>query len=197
GRAIALPETLARPRMGGAQRVQQLRLRRDPVDHPERRRIRGDRAEQRFLLTDRPEIRHALPAIGEHHRQITEHPARVMATAALLEAGQPKRQRPREPQLVGHRREQRAPRVRDQTVSVRGDFYGYRASITHHLQGEPPSSNLRPSSSRRIAAQPDVSTFPRPRSAGGAVSYCTPWVSSSFDASADAGNTSAAPTTRA
>jgi len=26
--------------------------------------------------------------------------------------------------------------MRDQTGSVRRDFYGYRASVTHHLQGE-------------------------------------------------------------
>ncbi len=34
-------------------------------------------------------------------------------------------------------------RMRHQTRSVRRDFYGCRASITHHSQGEPPSSGPR------------------------------------------------------
>jgi len=61
----------------------------------------------------------------------------------LLQASQPHRQRRREPQLVGDLRDERGARVRDQTRSVRRDFYGYRASITHHLQGEPPSSGSK------------------------------------------------------
>ena len=139
-RAVQLPEPLARPRVRRAQRVQQPRVGGDPVDHPKRGRVRRDRPEQRLLIAHRAEIRHALAAVGEHHRQITDHPARVMTATALLDRGQPQRQRLRQPQLVGHPRQQRAARVRHQPRSVRRDFYGYRASITHHLQGEPPSS---------------------------------------------------------
>jgi hypothetical protein len=84
------------------------------------------------------EVRHALPAIGEHHRQITDHPPRVMTTTPLLDARQAQRERPRKPQLPRDLREQRGARVRDQTRSVRRDIYGYRASITHHPQSEPP-----------------------------------------------------------
>jgi len=108
--------------------------------HPKRGRVRRDRPEQRLLIAHRPQIRHALAAVGEHHRQITNHTARVVTATALLDRAQPQRQRLRQPQLVGHLRQQCAARVRHQPRSVRRDFYGYRASITHHLQGEPPSS---------------------------------------------------------
>ena len=169
GRAVQLPEPLARPRVRRAQRVQQPRLRRDPVDHPERGRVRRHRPEQRLLVAHRAEIRHALAAVGEHHRQITDHPARVMTATPLLQPRQPQRQRAREPELVSDLRQQRAARVRHQTRSVRRDIYGYRASIAHHLQGEPPSSGSGPSASPRIPAQPDKSAPPPP----GARSYCT------------------------
>jgi hypothetical protein len=122
-----------RPRVRAAQPLEQLRLRRDPVDHPERRRIRGHYAEQRLLVTHRAEVADALTAVGEHRRQITDHPARIVTPAALLQASQPQRQSAREPELVGHLREQRRVRVRDQTVSVRCDLYREIAAIALHL----------------------------------------------------------------
>jgi hypothetical protein len=166
GRVVQLPEPLPRSRVRHTQRLQQRRVARDSLDHPKRGRVRRDRPEQRLPITHRAEIRDALAAVGEHHRQIADHAARVMPATALLDRGQPQRQRLREPEPVGHPSQQRTARVRHQTRSVRRDFYGYRASITHHLQGEPPSSSLRPSASRRIAAQPDVSAPPH---TGGAV----------------------------
>jgi hypothetical protein len=66
-----------------------------------------------------------------------------MPATPLFQAGQPQRQRAGQPNLVSHLRQQRGPRVRHQPRSVRRDFYGYRASFTHHLQGEPPSSGSR------------------------------------------------------
>ena len=165
-RAVQPPEPLARPRVRRAQRLQQPGLGRDPVDHPERGRVRRHLTEQRLLLADRAEIGHALAAVGEHHRQIADHPARVMAATALLQARQPQRQRPRQPELVGDLRQQRAARVRHQTRSVRRDIYGYRASITHHLQGEPPSSGFRTSTTQESLLS---RTTPRPRTPGARV----------------------------
>src|SRR5207249_4961305 len=95
-----------------------------------------------------------------------DHAPRLMPTTALLEPRQPHRQRSGEPELVRDLPDQRDPRMRDQTSTVRRDFYGYRASITHHLQGEPPSQGSGPSARPRIPAQPDVSA---PPPAGGAV----------------------------
>src|SRR5918992_3903460 len=89
-----------------------------------------------------------------------------MATTTLLDGGQPQRQRLRQTELVGDLRQQSGPCVRHQTRSVRADFYGYRASVTHHPQGEPPSSGSRTFDKPRIPAQPDVSA---PPPTGGAV----------------------------
>jgi hypothetical protein len=137
-RAVELPKPLARPRVRGTQLLQEL-LGGDPVDDPERGRVRRHLPEQRLLIAHRAEIRHALPAVRQHHCQIPDHPPRIMPTTPLLERSQPQRQRPREPQLVSYLRDQPAARVRHQTRSVRRDLYGYRAPIAHHLQGEPPS----------------------------------------------------------
>jgi hypothetical protein len=139
GRATQLPEPLARAGERDPDRLQQPWRRRDPVDHPKRCRVRRHLTEQRVLLTNRTEIRHALAAINEHHREIADHPARVMTATPTLDRGQPPRERPRESHLLRDLRNQRTARVRDQARSVRRDFYGYRASTTHHPQGEPPS----------------------------------------------------------
>jgi hypothetical protein len=85
------------------------------------------------MITHRAEVRDALAAVGQHHRQIADHPAGIMSTTPLLDSRQSQRQRLREPELVGHLGEQRAGRARDQARSVRRDVYGYRASITRHL----------------------------------------------------------------
>ena len=154
-RAVQRPEPLARPRVRSPQHVHQPGVGRDPIDHPERRRVRRDGTEQRLLIAHRPEIGHALAAVGQHHRQVPNHPARVMPTTSLLQARQPQRQRPGQSNLVSDLRYQRAARVRHQTRSIRRDLYGYPASSTHHPQGEPPSSGSGPSTSPRIPAQPD------------------------------------------
>jgi hypothetical protein len=56
--------------MRDTDRVQQPWRRSDPVDHSKRRRVRRHSPEQRVLLTDHTEVRDALAAIDEHHREI-------------------------------------------------------------------------------------------------------------------------------
>jgi hypothetical protein len=165
-----LPRALACPCAGGAHRFEQRRLRGDPVEHPKRRRVGGHPPEQRLLISDRAQIAKAVAAVGEHHRQVAHHPTRIVTAGALAHPGQAVRQRPREPCLVGHLRQQRAARVRDQPVSVRRDFYGETAAITLHPQGDPPEPGLRPSNSRILPAQPDI---PAPRLRPGRGRYCT------------------------
>jgi hypothetical protein len=164
--AVTLPKALARPRVRRPDRLQQLRLGGDALDDAKRRGVRRDRTEQGLLVAHRAQIGDALAAVGEHHGQVANDPARIMTTPPLFKAGQPPRQRACEPELVGDARQQRAARVREQPGSVRRDFYGYPASITHHLQGEPPSRGSEPSTSRRIPAQPDVSAPPPTGGAG-------------------------------
>ncbi len=142
-RTTQLPEPLPGACVRDTEGVQQPWLRHNPVDHPKRRGVRRHRPEQRVLLTNRTEIGYALAAIDQHHREITDHPARIMTTTPLLQASQPPRKRHREPHLLSDLRDERGARVRYQTRSVRRDFYGYRASITHHLQGEPPEFGNR------------------------------------------------------
>src|SRR3954451_9744503 len=89
-----------------------------------------------------------------------------MTATPPLDHGKPQRQRLREPELVSHLRQQRAPRTRHQPGSVRRHFYGYQASIAHHPQGEPPSSGSGPSTSPTIPAQSDVSAPPPTGGAG-------------------------------
>ena len=72
--------------------------------------------------------------------------------------------------------EQRAARVRHQTLSVRRDLYGEVAAIALHLQGDPPELALGPSASRTITAQADV---PAPRNPQGAATSCMIRVSES------------------
>ena len=70
------PRALPRGRTRGAQRVKQRRLAGDRVDQPKRRRVRRDRPEQRLLIPHRAQVRQTVAAVGEHHREIPNHPAR-------------------------------------------------------------------------------------------------------------------------
>jgi hypothetical protein len=172
GHTGKLPEPLACPSVRHPQRVEESRLARDPVNRPKRRGIRRHFPEQLLLVADRAQIGHALPAIGEHHRQIPDHPARIVATTTPLQARQARAERSREPDPVSDLREQRATHVRHQTRSVRRDLYRNRASIMHHPQGEPPNSGFQDSTPKE---SPLHRTKPRPRSPRGRGAYCTAW----------------------
>jgi hypothetical protein len=60
-----------RPRNRTAQASQTLSV--EPVDHPERRSVRGDIPDQVKLAAQRPEIRRQSPPSCEHHHQIAQH----------------------------------------------------------------------------------------------------------------------------
>jgi hypothetical protein len=121
-RAVKLPEPRACPRVRRPNSLQQPRRRRDPVDHPKRGRARRNRPEQHVLISLRAEIGHTLAAIGEHHRHVPDHPARVMTATPLLDPSQPQRQRAGQPELVRDLPQQRGPRMRHQPGSVRRHF---------------------------------------------------------------------------
>ena len=63
--------------------LEELRVGGDPLDHPIGRGVGGDLAEQRRLLADRAEVAKRLAAVGEHHGQVADYAARVVATLAL------------------------------------------------------------------------------------------------------------------
>jgi hypothetical protein len=83
----------------------------DPVDQPKRRRVRRDRPEQRLVITHRPQVRQTIAAVGEHHREIPNHLARVMPSTALTDAQQRIRESARETNPVSDLAKQRNARV--------------------------------------------------------------------------------------
>lgn len=167
GRAMKSPEPVAHaprathPAAG---------LRGDPVDHPERRRVRRDHLEQRLLTADGGEIGHALAAVGKHHRQIPDHPSRIMPTPTLLHAGQAPGQRPREPQ-PGHPPAPATRPARDTNPSP--------SAATSTVKERPPRITFRVTSRfgihnlRRARESRLHLTNPRPRQIPGRGRYCT------------------------
>ena len=122
----------------------------------ERSRVQHDRPEQHLLVTRPRPSRYALAAVCQRH-----HESRVGRSGLYAPEHhyfrRPSRsdKRSGRPDLVGDLRHQRRAGMRCQAGSVRRDFYGYRASIAHHLRGRPPSSGISASAAPRIPAQSD------------------------------------------
>jgi hypothetical protein len=127
---------------------------------PNNRRVRGDLPEQRLLVAHRAQVGQAVAAVREHHRQIAHHPPRVVLAAPFAHRRQRARELPRQPKAVGRLRQPCRAGVRDQTLSVRSDFYGETAPIALHPQGDPPEPLCRPLTTRRIPAHADSSAAP-------------------------------------
>ncbi len=70
--------------------------------------------------------------------------------------------RPRQADLVSNSRKQRAARMQHQALSIRRDIYVDPAPIMRHLQGDPPESILRASTTRRIPAPARSQAAPNP-----------------------------------
>ena len=164
------PRPLPCPSARRADRIEQSRVVRDPIDQPKRRRVRRDRPEQRLLITHRPQVRQAVAAVGEHHRQIPDDPARIVPAASLAHPRQRARELPRQPDPVSDLGQQRRARVRHQTVAVRAHGYRETAPIALHPQGEPPEPILQASNTRRIPARADSPAAP---TTGAATAPCT------------------------
>jgi len=130
----------------------------DELDRPPRRRTRRDRPEQLRLIAQHAEIRDAITAVGEHHRQVGQHPAPIMSAGALACARQRRGELARDPQPMRQPGNQRGPRTRHQPIAVRSDFYRYNAAIGLHHLGDPPEQSLRASTTRILPAQEDIPT---------------------------------------
>ena len=154
-----LPSPLPGPRPRPAYEVE-LPLA-DREQHPPRSGDRGDLAEQRRLAGQRRQIGDAPPAVGQHHRQVAEHPPGVMARAPLARARKRPRKHVAETQPLRHERQQRGPRARAQTGAVRPHIYRPNTATSHHLQGEPPERGDRRLDTAILPAQADISA-PRP-----------------------------------
>ena len=86
------------------------------------RRIRRDRPKQRLLIADRGQIAQRVTTIGQHDRKIPDHPPRRMRGLAHEQIAELAIKRAREPETIRQPGDQRRPRVRDQTLSVRPDL---------------------------------------------------------------------------
>ena len=159
-RAGQFPDTRTRPSVRITQSIEQARCARNPIDHPKRGRRRRGRPEQHGLITDRTQVRQAVTAVSEHHRQITDHPAAVMAAGPQPGLTDRDVQRPRQPGLISDLSQQGAAGTRHQPVSVRPHVYRDLAPSVRHLQGDPPESALRASATRTMPAQADSQAAP-------------------------------------
>ena len=79
GSHAQLPCVRACPHVRGAQALEQLRAGGDPLDHPIRGGVRGHLAERGKLIAQPTEVRDALAAVRQHHREVPDHPARAVA----------------------------------------------------------------------------------------------------------------------
>ena len=98
-RADELPHTRTRASVRITQSIEQARSARDPINHPKRGRRRRRGPEQGSLIADRSQVRQTVTAVGEHHRQITDHPATVMTAGTQPRLADRDVQRPRQPDL--------------------------------------------------------------------------------------------------
>jgi hypothetical protein len=119
-----------RPQPGQAQLVGG-----DLLHHPPGGRGRGDRAEQLRLVAQHRQVAQAVPTIGQHHRQVPQHPARVMAVPPGLAAAGPPRKRGGQLEPVGQFDQQRRPGMADHTLAVAGDFEAGTRVGSLHPQG--------------------------------------------------------------
>ena len=97
-RAVQLPEPRPRPGVRVTDASSSPGV--DAIRSTVRNAVESDATDPNsdVLITDRAQVRDALAAVGEHHREIADHPTRVMTTTPLLDARQTHRQRAREPQ---------------------------------------------------------------------------------------------------
>jgi hypothetical protein len=91
-------------------------------DGPPGGALRGDRAEQRQLIAQGTQVAERVPAVGEHHRQVAQHRARIMGRATLAGVGHRLAQRLCEAEPVGELNKERAAGVRHKAGGVRDDL---------------------------------------------------------------------------
>jgi hypothetical protein len=134
---------------GGAQPGQPISVDGDSFDHPPGSRSRGHRTKQLGLIPQGGQVGKAVATVGQHHRQIPQHPrVRVAAPAARLLPAQ----RPGQPEAVGQLSQQRRPGMADHAGAVGGDFEAGRRVASLHPQGALLEPGLQPSDSRILPA---------------------------------------------
>ncbi len=119
----------------------------DRVQNTPACRVRGHRPEHTRLITERGDIADALPAISDHHRQIAQHPTRVVRRLRRGPTGEHRRQLRGQRGPVRQISQQPRPRVRHDTITV-SRHHNRRASTSSvHLESAFPFGINEPSAS--------------------------------------------------
>ncbi len=105
----------------------------DRGDHTPGGRVRGDCAVQIDLIAQRPQVRQAVAAVGEHHRQVAQDPPGIVGRGGLSGRRHRRAEVVCQPEPVGQLDEQRAAGVRHHCGGVRHDLYLLLARPTRHL----------------------------------------------------------------
>ena len=121
------------------------------VEQPPARRIRGHRPEQRRLIAQYRDVADALRAVGHRHRQIHQHPTRIMHRPPPPQRPQGLRQLPGQRAAIRQIRQQPRPGMRHHPGPIRrhGDLRAERGSL--HLE----SASLRGETDLRQAQFPN------------------------------------------
>lgn len=90
----------------------------DSVQDPPRRGSRGDRAEQFRLVSQHHQVRDRLATVCQHHRDIDQHPARIMPRTAPPQPTQRLTEGARHTGQIGQIREQPRPGMRGDTPPI-------------------------------------------------------------------------------
>ena len=135
----------------------------DGAQRAPRRRRRGHVAEQRRLVPQRAQVRDGLPVVGQHHGQIDQDLAPVMAPTALFRPRHHRRQPIRQPGRLGQIAQQPGPCMVHDTPTPGGHPQPGTNPITLHLgsallgRGPAPSTSAVFLARRAFTRIPSVS----------------------------------------
>jgi hypothetical protein len=133
GLAAQQPGPFPRDRPGELHLIQEGLL--DRVEDPPGGRGGGHRPEQVRLVAQHHEVADRETAVGEHHRQISQHPARRMHRPTLPTTADRGVERLRDTSRCGDIRQQPRPHMRADTPPISGDRDLRIRRDTLHLTG--------------------------------------------------------------
>jgi hypothetical protein len=107
----------------------------DRVQYPPARRVRGHRTEHVALVGQRRDVADALATIGEHHRQIDQHPGRVVRGLRRRSRPEHRRQPRGQRHAVCQLGQQPCPDMRHDIGTVSGHLDRRASMSSVHVQG--------------------------------------------------------------
>jgi hypothetical protein len=114
----------------------------DRVEDPPRGRRRGHAAKQAGLVPQHRQIGDRLPTVGDHHRQIGQHPARPVRRTSKPPGGGHRIKRLDQTRSGRHVRQQPSPDMGDDTLPVRRHHNLRQTRDSLHLRSAFPVDRL-------------------------------------------------------